>query len=309
MKKFLVTIIAFGILLSSISNTFARTNTHVRVVLNVSGSLSLNRPNKGWPTDDGKLLILSTLLLHDLVQPNPDLGDSFEVIPFDKNWICSPNSPLPSRSRRRSIKSEFDNREKFVQQIQSLQNEAPCTYFYPGISRSIKELKQKGGDYDSRVIILLTDGVPEKHVLDEESRRIKNELIPEMEKHNIRLYVLAFGKEAKNNKNFFEPINKVGGFEVVEDSSELLKENGMVKIFKLSFGYTADKVQQPTVATLNLEGKVNPDRAAVVVLSNSPAKPPTINLKKPVYKPCPSGVRPCAGPRGSCGRWCRKRSN
>lgn len=282
MKKVLITIIALGILLSSIS-TFARTNTHVRVVLDLSKSLSLNRPNKGWPTDPGRLLILSALLLHDLVHPNSSKGDSFEVIPFDRHWKCppgTPNAPLPSRSRRRSIKSVFDNREKFVKQIQNLKYNARCTYFYPGINRAIKELKNEGGDYDSRVIILLTDGVPETHVYEEESRRIKDELIPKMKDKNIRLYVLAFGDQALKNKDFFEPINEVGGFEVVRNSEELL--DGMVEIFTRSFAYTAEKVQPAAAAKLNLERNLNPSRVAAVVLSDDPTKPPTINLTKPI---------------------------
>jgi hypothetical protein len=283
MKKFILIMLAFGLLFSSMS--FARNEKHIRVVLDLSKSLSsYNHPELGWPTDEGRLLILSTILLHDLVQPNSTLGDSFEVIPFenDGNWKCPPRvpkAPLPTNSKRRSVVSQYEHRDKFVNAIKRFKYDAPCTYFYPGIRRAIIELKGEGGEYDTRVIILVTDGVPEQHVLDEESMKIQ-ELIPEMKENNIRLYVLAFGKQALINQAFFRPVNEVGGFEIIPDNSKLL--DATVKIFKRSFGYTADKVQQPNVFKLNLNGGINPDRAAVVVLSNLPNKPPSINLQKPV---------------------------
>jgi hypothetical protein len=279
LKKFIVIILAFGTLFNS--SVFARNEKHVRVVLDLSQSLSSpNHPEWGWPTDPGRLLILSTLLLHDLVQPNSTLGDSFEVIPFenDGSWKCHPNAPLPTRNKRRAVVSKFEGRDDFVRAIQSFKYDAPCTYFYPGIRRAMNELKGKGGDYDTRVIILITDGVPEKHVLEEESRKIQ-ELFPDMKENNIRLYVLAFGQQAWGNQAFFRPVNEVGGFEVIPDNKKLL--GTMVKLFQRSFGYTADEPQQPNIPQLNLEGNVSPERAVVVVLSDNPTDPPLLNLKKP----------------------------
>ena len=52
----------------------AQAANHVRVVLDLSISMRHN--------DSGRLAKLSTLLLFDLVRPNPTLGDSFDVTPF-----------------------------------------------------------------------------------------------------------------------------------------------------------------------------------------------------------------------------------
>lgn len=283
MKKLIVIMLTLTFCIVSLFNSsvFARNKKHVRVVLDLSQSLSSqNHPEWGWPTDPGRQLILSTLLLHDLVQPNSTLGDSFEVIPFDDDgsWKCHPNAPLPLRSKRRAVVSKFEGRDDFVKAIQSFKYDAPCTYFYPGIRRAMNELKGEGGDFDTRIIILVTDGVPEKHVLDEESRKIQ-ELFPDMKENNIRLYVLAFGQQAWGNRAFFEPVKEVGDFEVIPDNRLLL--DTMVKLFQRSFGYTADKPQQPTVPILNLEGGYSPDRAVVVVLSSSSTDPPLLGLEEP----------------------------
>lgn len=300
MKKFiLIMLLSLGVLVSSISAVLARNNSHVRVVLDLSQSLSShNHPEWGWPTDPGRLLILSTLLLHDLVAPNSSLGDSFKVIPFenDGSWKCPPrhpNAPLPTNSSRRSVVSQYEQRVQFVNAIKSFQYNASCTYFYPGIRRAIKELKSEGGEYDTRVIILVTDGVPEKHVFAEESNKIE-QLFPDMKENNIRLYVLAFGQQAVKNQDFFRPINQVGGFEIIPNNSQLLEK--MIKIFQRSFGYTAEVPQLPTVPRLDLNGGINPDRAVVVVLSSLPNKPPTINLQKPINNP--TGIQG-AGVKGS----------
>jgi hypothetical protein len=284
MKRFIVIILTFSIFFSS--SIFARNEKHVRVVLDLSKSLSSTRhPEWGWPTDSGRKLILSTILLHDLVRSNSTLGDSFKVIPFENNtsWKCPPrypNASLPTISKRAAVVSKFENRKSFINAIQRFKYDAPCTYFYPGIRRAMQELKLEGGEYDTRVIILLTDGVPEKHVLAEESKQIQ-ELFPEMKKNNIRLYVLAFGQQAWGNQAFFRPVDEIGGFEVIPDDRKLLAT--MVKLFKRSFGYTADKPQPPNISTLNLAGGINPDRAVVVVLSDNPNNSPSLNLQKPKH--------------------------
>ena len=65
---------------------------HVRVVLDLSQSMTTNDP--------GRMAILSTILLHDLVRANTSLGNTFEVIPFDLDWQWSDPSAPPPVSRQ-----------------------------------------------------------------------------------------------------------------------------------------------------------------------------------------------------------------
>jgi hypothetical protein len=261
------------------------TNNHVRVVLDISKSLSISNPSRGWPTDPKRLAILSTILLYDLAQPNPSLGDSFEIIPFDEDWKWKNEPP---KSQRPAIKIEpGGQRHEFVAALNSLKYNGKQTYYYPGLLRAIEDLKNTPNEKkDVRTLVLVTDGLPEQK--NREAKLIRDKLIPLIEKHQIHLYILAFGKEAYKNQPFFENmitssdgLNSLGEFLVDENGEELLFH--MIKIFSSNFGYTFERPQTlPNVNKLDLEGNIVPSRVAVIVYSNHwPKKVPSLKLTPP----------------------------
>jgi len=254
------------------------TNNHVRVVLDISKSLI--------KIDPKRLAILSTILLYDLAQPNPSLGDSFEVIPFDKNWNWKNKPP---KSQRPAIKIEpGEQRRKFVARLNYLKYNGEKTYYYPGLLRAIENLKNTPNPKkDIRTLVLVTDGLPEKAIREPEAKLIRENLIPLLEKHQIHLYILAFGKEAYKNQAFFENLiissdglNHLGEFLVDKNGDELLLH--MIKIFSSNFGYTFERPQTlPNVRKLDLEGNIVPSRVAVIVYSNYSKKIPSLRLNPP----------------------------
>ncbi len=254
-------------------------NPHVRVVLDVSGSMKSNDPNR--------LTILSTLLLYDLARPNPTIGDSFEVLPFDQNWSWTQPGDPPPESTRPRIVAEYGQRQKFVRALNQQTYDSRMTYFLPGLRSAVEDLgKTPGGAYDVRVIVLVTDGVPEAPIRDREAELIASEIVPALQQHGIRLYVLAFSNEAYSNKPFFDAMvkdaagNNLGEVFVDPDGRRLLAN--MLLIFARSFGYTPDAaLDLPGVASLNLEGNTKPERVAVAVLSDRPARPPRLDLAAP----------------------------
>jgi hypothetical protein len=279
MKKFFTFVLVLGLVVCFDCSAFAESHKHIRVALDLSKSLSATNQARGWPTDSGRLLILSTILLYDLVQPNVTTGDTFEIYPFDSDWAC-PNAEFTQVSDEPSIVAEHGKRDELIQKIKALQYDRPCTFFYPAIRRGLEDLTKFQSVDDAKVIFLLTDGVPESDTMNEEKQAILQELIPELKKRGIRLYVLAFGKEAFNNQDFFKPVNDVGGFEAIPDNSDLLAS--LVKIFSRSFGFTVDAPQALPVKTLDLAGRVNPERVAVIVLSHKRSEPPPqLTLEKP----------------------------
>jgi hypothetical protein len=282
LKKILLFYILIIISLPAIA-----TNNHVRVVLDISKSLSSTRhPEKGWPTDPKRLAILSTILLYDLAQPNPSLGDSFEVIPFDQNWNWSNEPP---ESKRPAIKIKpGEQRKKFISILNQLKYNGEKTYYYPSLLRAIEDLKNTPNPkQDIRTLVLVTDGLPEKEIRGQEAQLIRKNLIPLLEKHQIHLYILAFGKEAYKNQAFFnnliissDGINHLGEFLIDKDGDKLLLH--MIKIFSSNFGFTFQKPQTlPKVSKLNLEGNIVPSRVAVIVYTNYSKKIPLLRLTPP----------------------------
>lgn len=250
---------------------------HVRVVLDLSQSMRQN--------DSGHMALLSTILLRDLVRPNPTLGESFEVIPFDRDWKWAPHGTPPVSTQPR-IKAEMGRRAEFVNAISALPYDARMTYFYPGLLAALQDLQQvRGGAADTRTIVLVTDGVPEQATRDEELQRIQSELGPRLEKNNIRLYVLAFGREADQNRPFFEAIvhspggTPLGEFFVDPNGSRLL--DYMLQIFARSFGFSPDTAHAlPGTTAVDLEKHNTPKRVAVTVFSPNP-QPPQLRLAPP----------------------------
>ena len=269
----------FGVLLCWMGlalSVHADTRNHVRVVLDLSQSMIKNDP--------GRMAILSTLLLYDLAQPNPTQGDSFKVIPFkEKGWdwekaIPTSNGPV--------IEVDSLNRKSFVDKVKGLAYKATRTHFYPGIREAILDLENtpKG---DTRTIVLVTDGVPEEKTKNQEAGRIQKELLPMLEKGDMRLYVLAFSKEATGNKPFFDALTKSDslGKSFFDEKGDHLLE-GMLELFATGLGYDVDApkpLPQTTSLQLNLGGKL--PRAAVVVLSPGAIGFPTLKLAPPPNQP------------------------
>jgi hypothetical protein len=244
---------------------------HVRVVLDVSKSMRKNDP--------GRQAILATLLLHDLADPDASRQDSFEVIPFHPTQKWKDPSDPPPEEIGKVLRPKDGDRETFVRELSGLPYDADWTYFYPGIRAAAEALQStSGGAYDTRAVILVTDGVPEDPTRDEELRRIRSELIPELERHGIRLYVLAFGHSAYDHRAFFDRMiegssgGPLGEVFVDRDGSDLLTP--MTRIFSRSFGYD-DSPPRPaaSVSNLDLEAGASPRRVAVVVLSGEPSAP------------------------------------
>lgn len=270
--------LAFPILLLAIAVPLPAAE-HVRVVLDVSGSMQKNDP--------GRLAVLATLLLYDLASPNTTLGDSFEVLPFDQAWRWAAPGDPPPVSRRPRIAAEHGRRGDLVAALNGLPYDARMTYFYPGLRAAVEDLESTPGDaYDQRVVVLVTDGVPEPPTRRREAELIRRELVPRLEAGRIRLYVLAFSSEAYDNRDFFdEMVHGEGGASLGEvfgdpDGSSLL--TNMLQIFARSFGYSPDAARSlPGVRSLDLDGGATPEKAAVVVLSPTPAPPPSLTLRPP----------------------------
>jgi hypothetical protein len=251
---------------------------HVRVVLDLSKSMKSNDP--------GRLAVLSTILLHDLAQPNPSLGDSFEVIPFDLHWRWPSAAAPPPVSTQAPIVARLRQRADFIKALQALPYEAEMTYFYPGVAAALQDLEQiKVGAFDIRTIVLVTDGVPEAPTRDAELQYIRDKLAPRLEQSGIRLYVLAFGSEADKYRDFFGDMLRsptgasLGEFFVDPRGTQLLSY--MLQIFSRSFGYSPDAARPlPGTAALDLEGRRTPARVAVAVFS-ARSQPPQLHLTPP----------------------------
>lgn len=290
-KQFISFYILICTLISFILPPVMAANNHIRVVLDISKSLSISKPTQGWPTDPKRLAVLSTILLYDLARPNPSLGDSFAVIPFDegKDWKWEPGDS-PPKSKRPAIRVEpGDQRDKLVTALNSLKYNGEKTYYYPGLLRAIEELKEiSGNKSDVKTLIFVTDGLPELPTREQEALLIRANLIPLIEQHNIHLYIIAFGQKAYQNQPFFENMitssdgfNRLGEFLVDKNGNELLSH--IIKIFSANFGFTFEPPQNlPYVKKLDLEGGMVPPRVAVIVYSNRwPKIAPTIKLTPP----------------------------
>ncbi|MFL6244785.1 MAG: vWA domain-containing protein [Thermoanaerobaculia bacterium] len=272
MRRFLIGCLLLGATLPAAA---AAARRHVRVVLDLSQSMKQNDP--------GRLAVLSTILLHDLAAPRS--GDTFRVVPFDLDWKWPSASAPPPVSTQPRIDARPGQRDEFVQALRGLPYDARMTYFHPGLAAALGELEQIAAAInDVRVIVLVTDGVPESSTRDAELRRIRDELAPRLERHGIRLYILAFGSEADRNRDFFgemlrSPTNKsLGEYLVDPQGTQLLSY--MVEIFSRSFGYSPDSARQLPVAALDLEYDMKPEAVAVAVFSPK-SRPPALQLTAP----------------------------
>lgn len=253
----------------------AAAGTHVRVVLDTSESMQRYDPDR--------LATLSTLLLYDLAPVNTTRGDSFEVIPFHstQRW-SSPSDPPPTGTGSR-LRADSKNRAALARSLAGLLYDADWTYFYPGLREAAVDLEATpgGASDDVRVLVLVTDGLPEEPTRAAEEQRIREELLPRLEGASIRLYVLAFGPQAYPNRAFFDRLvdgERLGKVFVDQDGSRLLES--MIQIFSSSFGYTQDTPRRLPVGSLDLAAGKDHERVAVVLFWKRP-QPPPLRLRTP----------------------------
>jgi hypothetical protein len=252
----------------------AMAETHVRVVLDTSKSMNKNDPSR--------LATLSTLLLYDLAQTNSTLGDSFEVIPFHptQKWV-SPDPPPTGTGTR--IRADYGNRAALARSLDDLKYDAKWTYWYPGLREAVGELEAtKGGASDVRVLVLVTDGLPEDKTRDEEEKRIREELVPRLQAAGIRLYVLAFGPDASPHRAFFDGLlpsgTGLGEVFVDPDGSRLVET--MIQVFSHGFGYTQVGPWTLPTGSIDLAGGETHTRVAVLLFWRKP-QPPVLVLHGP----------------------------
>jgi len=242
--------------------------SHVRVILDTSGSMKSN--------DSPRLAILSALLLYDLTHMNLSMDDSFAVLPFDlgmRSWTSGPPPVVGSRW----IRAAHNKRSEFVNAIRSIEYKAPNTYYFPYLLAALTDLQQAGSRDDQRVIILVTDGVPE----DPDREIIRRELLPQVQRENIKLYVLALGPQATPHQDAIREVlggSSSAGQLLVDPDGTMLPQK-MIEIFSRSFGYTAESgtMNAPSV-TVDLEGRQTPDRVAVVLFWRN-AREPELRLR------------------------------
>jgi len=278
------------LLLSSLS-IFAQ-NKHVRIILDTSQSMGLKSGPITMQNDLEHLAVLSTQLLYDLVRPVG--GDSFAVIPFDKDWPRAHKKMTLPTSKRSFIRhTPFKSRIDFLSEIRRLKYNSSNTYFYPALKRAINDLSKITND-DIKVIVLLTDGLPEKKAKELEYNAIVRDLLPQFKNKQIKLFILSFSKSGpnaytnkQNSLEFFQNIiqpsgssEKIGTHTAISDTNELLK--GMIEIFTLGFGYQAEPLLNAS-RTQNLpltQGNFMPKDVAVIAYHNKNRTPPAFNIKK-----------------------------
>ncbi len=233
MRRSFIALMLFGAALQAADQP----HKHIRVIVDTSESLRR--------TDPSGHVKLATALLYDLVCGTLELADSFKIIQFDPDWRqkVTKAAPVPMTSGPViDMDRDSAHRTAVVTGILNLPYDRDRTYFYPVINEAYKELKEAGTEDDNRVIVLITDGVPEPDAREEEKRLLK-ELAQSLKQDKIHLYILAFGAEVDENSKWFDEAFTFGGADGVsgarflgKDTSHLLRDT--VEIFSQSFGYS-----------------------------------------------------------------------
>jgi hypothetical protein len=253
--------VAFVVLCAT--SIMAQPPAHVRVIQDTSLSMSGTGSRPG--NDPGRLAILATELFYDLVRPSLGVDGTFRVIPFPRsNPWTNKSSPPSGTGTPVEPGPPGRQREEFMARMDRLPYDSAQTFFYPGLSQAIRELDgAPGGDDARRVIVLVTDGLPDDR---DEMRFIQQDLLPRLQSstRRIQLYILAFGPVlyAPNNpKQFFDDLAGSDNVFTDQNGSELPQH--MIEIFGRSFGYVADVAGG---STLDLARGATLERAAVVAL-------------------------------------------
>jgi hypothetical protein len=247
--------------------------SHLRVVLDLSQSMSRGGPG-GKGRDPNRLALLATSLLYDLARPSLGADGTFAVIPFDRDYVWNDTSKPPLVVGP-SILAGSARREGDVlrQRLFGLAYDAKMTYFYPGLKKALDELDAINGGADRRrVIVIVTDGLPEPKTRKEELAHLRQSLFPALHGPRgkpVQVFVLAFGPEAEQPeaRDFFNAILNTGGPNPIgelfvdgsADGRNLITK--IVEIFARSFGYEARKVTDTDILHL---GEHTPRRTAIV---------------------------------------------
>lgn len=271
---------------------------HARVVLDVSGSMKGNDPDR--------LALLSTLLLHDLMMLEGD--DTFQVIPFDTaaSWQWGvkgpPSTTGPVIDAASGSPTHF-NRSAFRAEMETLTYSGDHTYFYPGLQAALTSLMSAGtpGVDADRAIILITDGLPAQGTRDEEAALILSDLVPKIRAAGIDLHVIAVGPVAGDNARFFqqfiEPASgEALGLVLVDEDGAGLPDR-MMDLFKWSFGYSETSARAlgggSFASDLDSGGK---EPVHVVAFQPGGLSAPTLESRDPSGKPvAPSANRDLEG--------------
>lgn len=267
---------------------------HVRVVLDVSKSMSKRLRDGSGPNDPGRLAVLATMLLYDLVDPNPRdplAPDSFEVLPFKPDWEHwtdpAADPPTGTGAPITAIAQDLVDRSVFWKRLKSLPYDGDWTYFYPGLAAALASLEDSGSNpADRKLIVLVTDGLPEPEVREREAKLLMA-LRARLLAKGVRLYVLAFGGVADRERGFFEQVfSGAGGDELgalfVDPSGRDLVLN-MARIFSRGFGYEVEHLGPGgTARDVDLDGGVTPPKVSVVALARGKGGPPVVRIEPPV---------------------------
>ncbi|WP_295443442.1 hypothetical protein [uncultured Thiodictyon sp.] len=290
------------------------TGDHVRVILDTSKSMC--GAACGWqdpPNDPGRLAILSTLLLHDLLKPDPNKAehpDSFAVIPFDQQKWTGEQPPVSSVTPRRA--TGMAARAQFIAALSAgqLPFDAMNTYYSPSLIQALNDLPPLSSTDSAamtRTIVLITDGLSVNPGPDQ--TYIETRLLPELAARQTRLYVILFGPDASSRgEAFFAGIKQADeanvrsgryshrvfpDFFIVRTGEELPAT--MIKLFSEGFGYLhlpddrKDRIGSGAVG-LNLHREVGPPEAAIVALRLDPGGLSTPPPPKQTLSPPPGGT-------------------
>ena len=290
------------------------TGDHVRVILDTSKSMC--GAACGWPepaNDPGRLSVLSTLLLHDLLKPDPNKAehpDSFAVIPFGPEPWTGDQPPSSTVTPRRA--RGMAARRDLIEALSATRTpfDAMNTYYSPSIELALADLpalSSVDGAALTRTIVLITDGLSVKPQAD--LAYLTDRLLPALAAKQTRLFAILFGPDAvQRGAAFFADIRQADeanvragrygehvfpGYFIVRTGDELPAT--MIRLFSDGFGYLHlpdDRQEwigtgrdQPAVG-LNLYREVGPTEAAIVALrldrgGSSNPKPPRASLSPP----------------------------
>ena len=233
---------------------------HVRIVLDISGSMNTHDPDRLAP--------VATMLLYDLVWPEAINQDSFSVIPFNPaaDWSWTPGGAPPSAAGTPIIWQ--GSREPFSQALEAISYNGKNTLYFPGIQQAIQDFRTlPTGGVQQRVLVLVTDGLPEQE--EEEITYFRRQIGPDLRALDIDLYVLAFGGAYQSP--FFDrllaPLSDgipLGAVMSDPDGSGLMTR--MITLFEQSFGYSSTPYERAGDRgyTVDLENGESPDRVAAV---------------------------------------------
>jgi hypothetical protein len=253
------------ILLGWSAALFAETpDKHIRVIMDTSKSL--------WINDPSGYVKLAAAMFYDLALGTFEQRDSFKLALFNPDWPDwkktgqrpGPITPdlviTPNR--------DANGRAQFVQRILAMHYDARQTYFSPCFQWALDDFKASGTQVkDNRVIVLITDGVPDWKEADGDAL---SSLATQLHQENIQVYVIAFSKEIIDNKGWFQStlrMNQADGVvgDVTEraDASKLVTDT--LEVFRRSFGYSRESLGA-SPAQIDVAANATLKRAAVVAL-------------------------------------------